>query len=252
LLPFGCSYKPKALLKILEQTDSTNNYAMRLIHEGAAKHGMAVAALLQTAGKGQRGKSWQMQAGKNIALSVIIKTDALKPAQQFLLSMAVAMAGHDFIKKYVPDDVSVKWPNDLYWRTSKAGGILIENVFSGSKWKWAVAGVGINVNQISFNKSLPNPVSLKQITERHFDIEKVTAELYEKILQRIDKLYEQPHDKLLKEFNRRLFCCNKEVKLKKGSLTFKTVVTGVSIHGQLHTKDAIERSFDFGEVEWML
>lgn len=240
------------MLKILPQTESTNNYAMQLVHSGAAKHAMAIAALYQTAGKGQRGKSWQGQPGHNIALSVIIKTDALQQVQPFLLSIAVAMAGYDFIKKYAGADVAVKWPNDLYWRNSKAGGILIENVFSGSKWKWAVAGVGININQINFNKKLPNPVSLKQITQRHFDIPKVTEELYEKIIQRLDKLYTQPHDKMLKEYNRHLFCLHKEVKLKKGSLTFKTTVTGVNSYGQLHTKDAIERSFDFGEVEWLL
>lgn len=225
---------------------------MRLVHEGMAKHGLAFAALEQTAGKGQRGKSWQAQAGKSIALSVIIKTDALKPAQQFTLSMAVAMGAYDFIKKYVRTEIAVKWPNDIYWRNKKAGGILIENVFSGNKWKWAVAGVGINMNQVSFNSKLPNPVSLKQITDREFDIPKMTEELYEKILQRVDAAYEQGADKLLKEYNRRLFCLNETVKLKKGNLTFKTTITGVTSHGQLQTKDAIERSFDFGEVEWLL
>lgn len=244
--------KAKALLKILQQTDSTNNYAMQVVHDGAAKHGMAFAALEQTAGKGQRNKSWMAQPGKNIALSVILKTDALKPAQQFLLSMAVAMAVYEFIKKYVRTEITVKWPNDLYWRNQKAGGILIENVFSGSKWKWAVAGVGINVNQISFNSSLPNPVSLQQITGRDFDIPKITAELYEKIMERVDKLQEQPAEKLHKEYNRRLYCLHKDVKLKKGSFTFKTTITGVTAHGQLLTKDAIERCFDFGEVEWLL
>lgn len=251
-MPFDCSQKTKPLLKILQQTDSTNNYAMQLVHNGTAKHGMAFAALDQTAGKGQRNKSWAAQPGKNIALSVIIKTDALKPGQQFLLSMAVAMAAYDFIKKYVRTEITVKWPNDLYWRNRKAGGILIENVFSGSKWKWAVAGVGININQINFNRNLPNPVSLKQITCREFDIPKITGELYEKILQRTEKLHDMPPEKLLKEYNCRLYCLNQEVKFKKDNLTFKTTITGVTAHGQLQTKDVIERSFDFGEVEWLL
>ncbi len=225
---------------------------MRLIHEGGGKHGLAIAALEQTAGKGQRGKSWQAQPGKNIALSVIIKTDMLKPAAQFPLSMAVALAAYDFIKKYVPGEIAIKWPNDIYWRNRKTGGILIENVLSGSRWKWAVAGVGININQTRFNKNLPNAVSLRQITEREFDINKVIEELYEKIMQRVNKLHEQPFEKLLKEYNSHLYCRNEKVKLKKGSLVFETVVGSVSAHGQLHTKDAIERVFDFGEVEWLL
>lgn len=225
---------------------------MRLIREGLAKHGMAVAALEQTAGKGQRGKAWDAQPGKNIALSIIVKTDLLKAEQQFCLSMAVALAAYDFIKKYVRTGLSIKWPNDLYWRDRKAGGILIENVFNGGKWKWAVAGVGININQTSFNRSLANPVSVAQITSREFDIPKLANELYEKIVKRVEELREQPHEKLLKEYNRHLYRLHEKVKLKKGNLTFETTIAGVSLHGQLHTKDAVERYFDFGEVVWVL
>lgn len=225
---------------------------MRLVREGLAKDGMGVAALDQTAGKGQRGKSWQAQPGKNIALSVLLDTSALKTGQQFCLSMAVALGVHDFIKKYVQEDLFVKWPNDLYWRDRKTGGILIENVFNGSKWNWAVAGVGINVNQTSFSKVLPNPVSLRQITEREFNIPRLLEELHEKILNRTAKLKGQPQEKLLKEYNKNLYCLNEKVKLKKGNLTFETTITGVSLHGQLHTKDAMERYFDFGEVQWLL
>lgn len=225
---------------------------MRLVRESMAKHGMAVAALDQTAGKGQRGKSWHAQPGKNIALSVIIKTNTLKTEQQFCLSMAVALGAYDFIKKYVPAELAIKWPNDLYWRDRKTGGILIENVFSGGKWKWAVAGVGININQNSFNKSLPNPVSLRQITHREFDIPKLLQELYEKIMRRAESLETQPPEKLLKEYNRCLYRLHEKVKLKKGSQTFETTITGISMHGQLCTRDAMDRQFDFGEVEWLL
>ena len=225
---------------------------MQMVHDGMAKHGFAFAALHQTAGKGQRGRAWQAQPGKNIALSVVIKTETLKAEQQFLLSMSVAMAVYEFIKKYVPEEVNIKWPNDIYWRNQKMGGILIENIFNGTKWKWAVAGVGININQTSFNKTLPNPVSMQQVTHREFDVSKLCGELHEKIMQRVEKLYLQPHDKLLKEYNRRLYKRNETVKLKKGNLTFETEITGVTLHGQLHTKDVMERHFNFGEVDWVL
>jgi BirA family transcriptional regulator, biotin operon repressor / biotin---[acetyl-CoA-carboxylase] ligase len=240
------------LLKILDNTDSTNNYAMGLIRQGAARNGTAVAALNQTAGKGQRGKNWQTEPGANIALSIMVKTDMLKAEQQFLLSMAAALAAHDFIKKYIPFDTTIKWPNDLYWRDRKAGGILIENVFGGSKWKWAVVGIGINVNQTRFNTNLPNPVSMRQITEREFDIVKLCHELYEKILEYTTELSVKDTATLLKEYNKRLYCLDKRVKLKKGALTFETTIKKVTEHGQLITQDVFERSFDFGEVEWVL
>jgi BirA family biotin operon repressor/biotin-[acetyl-CoA-carboxylase] ligase len=241
-----------ALLKILDHIDSTNNYAMGLIRKGLARHGMAIAAKEQSHGKGQRGKSWHMQPDKSIALSLIVKADKLKASEQFCLSIAAALATHDFLKKFAGKEIKIKWPNDLYWRDRKAGGILIENAFSGNKWKWAVIGIGINVSQSKFNKALPNAVSLYQITGREYDVAALATELYEMVMDRVENLYALPIEKLLKEYNSNLYKLNESVKLKKGAVTFTTTITGASIHGQLLAKNTMEQQFDFGEVEWLL
>ena len=225
---------------------------MALVHKGIARHGMAYATLQQTEGKGQRGKTWHTQPGKSIALSLIIRADKLYIGQPFLLSMAVAMGSYDFLKKYAGTEIKIKWPNDLYWRDRKAGGILIENAFNGTKWKWAVAGIGININESRFNAALPNAVSLQQITAREYDVVKLTTELYEAVLNRVEKLSQLTPETLHKQYNSKLYKCNQTVKLKKGTATFTTTVTGVSLYGQLLTKDTMERQFDFGEVEWLL
>ena len=241
-----------SFFKILDSVDSTNNYAMALVREGLAKHGMACVAKEQTAGKGQRGKSWQMQPGKSIAMSLILKTDKLRTDQQFYLSMLVALAANDFLKKYAGKDTAIKWPNDLYWRDRKAGGILTETVFNGGAWKWAVVGIGINVNQTRFHKSLPNPVSLFQIRNRDYDVIELAEELYEMVMKRVATINETPMDKVKREYNRHLYKLNEVVKLKKASAVFKTTVKGVSLQGQLHTTDTMDRQFDFGEVEWII
>ena len=241
-----------SFFKILDSVDSTNNYAMAMVREGMAKDGMACVAKEQTAGKGQRGKSWQMQAGKSIAMSLILKTDKLRADQQFYLSMLVALAANDFIKKYARKETAIKWPNDLYWRDRKAGGILIETVFNGAMWKWAVVGIGINVNQTRFHKSLPNPVSLLQITNNEYDVIELAEELYEMVMKRVATIAETPVDKIKREYNRHLYKLNETVKLKKANAVFKTTIKGVSLQGQLHTTDTMDRQFDFGEVEWVL
>ncbi|MBS1509759.1 MAG: biotin--[acetyl-CoA-carboxylase] ligase [Bacteroidetes bacterium] len=239
-------------LKILDTVDSTNNYAMGMIREGLATHAMAFAAKEQTAGKGQRGKTWQAQAGKNIALSVVIKTDWLKPDQQFLLSMLVALGANDFLKKYIPAETSIKWPNDLYWRDRKAGGILIETVFKGTIWNWAVAGIGINVNQERFHRLLPNPVSMKQVCDREFDVTKLTHELYAAVMKRVEEGRNVTPQNILAAYNQLLYRRNQQVRLKRGTVTFTTTVKNVTLLGQLHTTDAIDRHFDFGDVVWLL
>jgi len=241
-----------SLFKILDSVDSTNNYAMARVREGLARHGMAFVAKEQTAGKGQRGKSWQMQAGQNIAMSLVLKTEKLRADQQFYLSMLIALAANDFLKKYAGKETAIKWPNDLYWRDRKAGGILIETVFKGTGWKWAVVGIGININQTKFHRSLPNPVSLQQITTKEYDVIELAAVLYELVMKRMATITTVPAEKIAKEYNKRLYKLNETVKLKKASAVFKTTIKSVSLQGQLHTADAMERQFDFGEVQWII
>lgn len=241
-----------SFFKILDSVDSTNNYAMARVREGLAKHGMAFVAKEQIAGKGQRGKSWHMQPGTSIAMSLVLKTDKLRADHQFYLSMLVALAANDFLKKYAGKETAIKWPNDLYWRDRKAGGILIETVFKGTQWQWAVVGIGININQTRFHKALPNPVSLHQITNKDYDAIALAEELYEMVMKRVATIAETPVDKIKKEYNRHLYKLNQEVKLKKASAVFKTTIKGVSLQGQLHTFDTMDRQFDFGEVEWVL
>jgi BirA family biotin operon repressor/biotin-[acetyl-CoA-carboxylase] ligase len=143
---------------------------------------LAIFAHHQTAGKGQRGKKWEAEKGANIALSVLIKPDFLKLSQQFSLSACIAVSVHQFLSNYILDGLKIKWPNDLYWQDRKAGGILIESVVSSSstengKWLWAIAGMGINLNQTNFPDWIQQPVSLKQITGKTFDTLLMAKEL---------------------------------------------------------------------------
>ena len=239
-------------LRILDSVDSTNNYAMGQLHAGLASHGMGWHAREQTAGKGQRGRNWQSPRGQQIAMSVIIEPLKLKPEQQFYLSMAVALAVHEFFSGYAGNETKIKWPNDLYWRDRKAGGILIENIFHGREWKWAVVGIGININQTFFDRSLKNPVSLAQITSRNFDADVLAEELYRTVLKKTAEIYTRPIEQLVAEYNGRLYKVNENVKLKKDSMVFETMIKSVSSLGFLHTKDATERQFNFGEVEWVI
>jgi len=236
--------------KILDKVDSTNNYAMAQVHAGMAKHGMAWFAREQAAGKGQRGRGWESERGKNSALSLILQPELLKIKQGFFLSATVALACHDLFSKYAGDETSIKWPNDIYWRDRKAGGILIENIQQGNTWKYAIVGVGLNIDQTIFSPALINPVSLKQITGKDHDAAKLGEELYELLMERISEMKDASFEDTLKTYNYLLYKVNKSVRLKKGNAVFETVIKEVNAKGQLVTVDAMERKFDFGQVEW--
>ena len=235
---------------ILDTVDSTNNYAMATVHAGMAIHGAVWFAKEQTAGKGQRGKHWISEKGKNIALSLVLEPERLSIKSQFQLSAVVSITCFEFFSKYAGEETTIKWPNDLFWRDRKAGGILIENVLQGKTWRWAVVGIGININQTKFEKAITNPVSLKQITGKNFKIIELAKELKGLLMKNLREL--KPVDKIFNQYNEHLYKINKTVKLKKDGVIFDTVIKEISAAGRLITVDAIEREFDFGEVEWVL
>ena len=247
---------------VLDSVDSTNNYAMAKVHAGLAKHGDGWFAQHQTTGKGQRGKKWHTGNGKNIAISIVIEPSRLLISEQFKLSAAIALGCFDFFSAYAGDETTIKWPNDIYWRDRKAGGILIENVIGKSAaaaaqvnksiWKFAIAGIGININETSFDNELTNAVSLKQITGKDFEPVELAKQLHQLILKRVNELYEKPFEALLKEYNKHLYKINQPVLLKKNNINFESVIKGVTVAGQLYTTDRIDNFFDFGEVEWIL
>lgn len=235
----------------LSVTDSTNIYAMTHIQHNMATHGSVFFAHQQVAGKGQHGKTWVTEGGQNIILSAIIDPNPLVIGQQFRLSVAVALACYDFFSRYAGDETSIKWPNDIYWRDRKAGGILIENQIRGQQWQWAVAGIGINVNQTHFDPMLINPVSLKQITGKSFDPVQLAKELCIDLTQRIYQLLNHPFPELLEEYNRHLFKRNEVVQLKRLNTRFTCTILGVHETGELLVKDGPVDRFVFGEVSWV-
>lgn len=250
---------------VLDSVDSTNNYAMARVHAGLAKHGDAFFTMVQTGGKGQRGKNWHTGNGQNIAISIIIEPKPLQVAEQFKLSAAVALACHDFFSSYAGDETTVKWPNDIYWRDRKAGGVLIENVIGrnnlesnvynqGGKntWKYAVVGIGININQALFDNELKQVVSLRQITGKSFDVIDLAKQLHQQVLEKISTIKAADFNKMMTTYNACLFKRNCMVKLKKGRVEFDTMIKGVTPEGRLYTTDIIDNYFDFGEVEWLL
>jgi BirA family transcriptional regulator, biotin operon repressor / biotin---[acetyl-CoA-carboxylase] ligase len=158
-------------VKMLEQVNSTNTFALDLIRESAPAEGYVVWAKNQLAGRGQRGSKWASEPGTNLTFSVVLCPHFLSINEQFQLTKSVALAIAGFVSHCLEDssDVKIKWPNDIYVKNCKIAGILIENVLEQSLIKYSVTGIGLNVNQLVFDPSLPNPISLKALTGKEFN-----------------------------------------------------------------------------------
>lgn len=169
-------------VEIIDECASTNAAIRR-----DAPHGYALMALRQTAGRGQRGNTWEAEPGKNITLSLMLRPRDLDASRQFEVSEAVALGILNLLRELGIDGVSVKWPNDIYVNDRKICGILIENALSGRQIARSIAGIGLNVNQTEFRSDAPNPVSISQLTGREYPIIELAEAMVAKILARLDR-----------------------------------------------------------------
>ena len=237
----------------LQSIDSTNNYAKELLQHQKPPEGTLIFAHEQHTGRGQMGNVWKTEAGKNLTASIILYPDFLDADKQFFLNMAISLAVKDFCESILPDEIKIKWPNDIYWRDKKLGGILIENTITGNRISSSVVGIGINVNQEEFAEDLPNPVSVLQISNFEFKI----SNLLEGLSVFIEKYYlqlRQLHFNFLdKGYTVALYRYQQTHEFKKGEQILKGEINGVAKDGKLilHSSGK-EMRFAFKEVEFVI
>lgn len=170
----------------LEETDSTN----RWLRAHGSEKDLVVCTDFQTAGRGCGTNRWESERGRNLLFSVLIHPEGVRAADQFILSMANALALADTLDHYTgsgkdegKSSVKIKWPNDIYWKDCKVCGTLIETTLKGQYVKDCIIGTGINVNQKHFVSDAPNPGSLIQITGQ----EKDRQEVLQKVLYNLTR-----------------------------------------------------------------
>ena len=159
------------ILRVAETT-STNSLLRELVIKESLAEGSVVVADFQTAGRGQIGNTWESEAGKNLMFSLVLYPTCIPANRQFLISQIAALSVKEALDLYA-DHITVKWPNDIYWKDRKICGMLIENDLSGQHLYCSVVGIGLNINQEIFRSDAPNPVSLTQITGKTYDREDV-------------------------------------------------------------------------------
>lgn len=176
----------------LESAASTNSEMTARLSD--LPHGAVVMAVEQTAGRGQRGNSWEAAPGLNVTMSLLLRDIPVEPRRQFVVSEAVALAVADSVASYLPEDtarqVAVKWPNDIYVADRKIAGILIECGIRANELTHAIAGIGLNVNQTRFVSDAPNPVSLLALNpaQGEYDVREIALDISWRILEAIETL----------------------------------------------------------------
>ena len=188
----------------VSQTASTNTYLSRLA--ATLPGGTVIYTPSQTAGRGQKGNSWESEDGKNLTFSHLLKRPPVKARDQFYLSEAASLAVVEALQALAGDGFTVKWPNDVYWQDKKICGMLLENSLDGSDIAHCIAGIGINVNQQRFLSDAPNPVSLINITGQEHDLEALLKRVCSRIEELVNALGdEQARQQLHQQYMRVLY-----------------------------------------------
>ena len=231
----------------IDETDSTNSWLRkRLAADERSDANLVVWAEYQTAGRGCGTNRWESEREKNLTFSMLIHPKELPATQQFHISMAISLAICEAIGQYI-GDVSIKWPNDIYWRNGKIGGILIENTLKGNIIMESIIGIGLNVNQRVFKSDAPNPVSMWQICEHETDREALLKEILEAFERILDsKIREQYLSKLYRRKGYHPYAD------KEGAFMAEIVTVEDDGHLVLHDDNGKERRYAFKEVQFII
>ena len=192
----------------IDETHSTSSL-LRETYDDSLPHLFTIRTDFQTAGRGQAGNSWESAKGKNLLFSTLLRYPEVEAANQWRLSMLVAVAVREAITSILSplasrlSPITIKWPNDIYYNDQKLVGILIENTLSGRHIAYTIAGVGINVNQTQWLSNAPNPVSMRQITGEEYDVENLLNAFLEAIQRWETASTEQLREEYIKHLYRR-------------------------------------------------
>lgn len=234
----------------LKEIDSTNRFLRELKDEQEDEMVVAVADF-QTAGKGQGSHTWESEAGKNLLFSIKVHPRWVPVRQQFLLSMAGAIAIKEALETYV-DGITLKWPNDVYWNDKKISGTLIETSIDSKGIKTCIFGIGINVNQEAFHSDAPNPVSLRQILGHEVDKDELLQKVIEGFRRYYELLRRADYMDVSGIYHLSLYRRKGFHRYEDADGAFEGAFVEVEDDGHLilHDKQGVIRSYSFGEVKF--
>lgn len=243
--PFKLVYQP--------EMDSTSRVLRQWCEEGRIDEYTVVVTDFQTAGRGQRGNTWESEKGKNLMFSLLLTPTFLPANKQFLLSQIASLAIKDVIELYCKE-VSVKWPNDIYWRDKKICGMLIEHALQGSDLSYTIVGIGLNINQEIFRSPAPNPISLYQVTKIKHDAPAILQQVLDRLLFYYEKLRDGDEAFIPNLYYQSLFRRNQLAFYKDKEGVFEGRIVRVEPSGLLvlQRNDGSERAYAFKEIAYVL
>lgn len=242
----------------LNEVDSTNTYLRHLLEVGedeTVQEGLMVCAEFQSQGRGQIDNTWESAKGENLLFSLLLYPTFIAPVDMFLISQAVSLGVKDMLVSHCGvSDISIKWPNDIYWKDKKIAGILVENFISGHSIENSIIGIGININQKEFLSDAPNPVSVSQVLGKDFNVNECAVIVRKAILDRYGLLLTGKVAKIKEDYFASLYRNSGFHSYRDSNGTFSAKIEDVLSQGYLVLCDesGAKREYAFKEVEFII
>ena len=235
----------------INATNSTNSFLKELAQNSSLDEVTVAVTNNQTSGRGQMNNSWVSEPYKNLTFSLFTPLKKIKIEHQAYLNFAVSLAIYDTLLEYNVPNLYIKWPNDIMSDKKKICGILIETTFSHSRIKNTIVGIGLNVNQENFHKSLINASSLKIILKKNIVLEVLMNKIIDHInlkiscveLGNFNQINNSYHQALYKKGIPTAFLNQKTNQL------FMGIINGVSSKGNLQIQLEDNSICEFGLKE---
>lgn len=243
-------------MKILhfDEINSTNIFLYDKISENNDISDMVVVADYQTAGRGMDKNRWESEAGMNLLLSIALNVNFLEAENQFKISQAVSVAIAETLSQFVDNkQLFIKWPNDIYFGDKKLAGMLIQNTIEGRMMGVSIIGIGLNVNQMEFSKDIPNPISLKMISGRDFDLDNLLNLLIFNIKTKVESLrYKENQNEINEKYVSRSYRFGIWSDYFYQNRVKSMIIIGFDKYGRLllHDKEGAEIVCDVKELQF--
>ena len=228
---------------------STMDEARKFALSGSPE-GTLVIADEQTSGRGRFNRSWISPPGANIYLSLLLRPSAnIVPQLTMVASLALTDAIRSFLQ--TPEQISIKWPNDVRVLGKKIGGILIENSFGGDiSGAFSIIGMGVNVN---FDpQHYPDIADGATSLQNSLGYSISRLDLLDKLIGSISQFYQALNNgkNLVREWANNSDTLGTNVRLTWGHQAFEGLAISLNEDGSLvlQSSDGSVSAFPSGEV----
>ena len=168
-----------------ETIDTTMTEATIRAEDGAAE-GTLILADEQTAGRGRLGRTWVSEPGAGLYFSLVLRPP-VPAARSCVLTLALGLGAARGIAEACGVQCDIRWPNDVLLNDKKCCGILVESVAECDALRYAIAGVGINVNQAAMPPELSDIATSLRIET---GCEYLREAVLEAVLKHCERYYE--------------------------------------------------------------